>query len=618
MTNIKLTVTGAQARASVTGPLTSGMVGLPVAIEYDEAWDALTKNLICRCSPWGSNDGEYRAILNVGETAAVAHEVMQPDMYLYLGLEGFREDGTLVMPTTWACCGKIAHGANTCEDLSTAPSLSVWNQLQVELEQLQEQADEVQACAQEARQAAEEAKEAAASAGGGLYYTPIVTQPTDSTLEFQFQPSVSGAAIPNPVVVELPGGENADTYAFLTGLKYYALGDSIVDMQGTLTAPETFGDTGYTTDLQGRDISGITVEGYVTAIERRYGLIATNFGKGGHTLVGDFSTLATMDYSDVALVTIAYGVNDARSGVPLGTVNSTDTTTFAGALNQLLRKIYTDNPECRVLVLSPMQRLTVTDFGIATPNANGNYLIDFVNMCKAIAEKRSTAFLDQYRSTGINQTNLCYYTVEGVHPVNQGFARIRNAVIGILDELFELEYEPFGSMTGTGGEEPEEPDTGGDSGGEAPPAEDTEGGSMELTADDFVFDAVIYDGYMPTPNRVGEAAYNASSIYVCTDATELPAGAVYTLTTYLANDGVYAGYIHTTAERQVWDEAQGKYVPNGNGTVWKTNMCTVEEVTIDGAVRKKLTYAVDCTKATKYVWFGILRGLEDKASITYV
>lgn len=174
MTNIKLTVTGAQARASVTGPLTSGMVGLPVAIEYDEAWDALTKNLICRCSPWGSIDGENRAILNVGETASVAHEVMLPDRYLYLGLEGFREDGTLVIPTTWACCGKIVHGANTCEDPSTAPSLSVWNQLQVEMEQLQEQAltqeqaAELQACALEARQAAEEAKEAAASADSAL------------------------------------------------------------------------------------------------------------------------------------------------------------------------------------------------------------------------------------------------------------------------------------------------------------------------------------------------------------------------------------------------------------------------------------------------------------------
>lgn len=291
------------------------------------------------------------------------------------------------------------------------------------------------------------------------------------------------------------GGNGGTDYTFLNGLKYYACGDSIVDMQGTLTAPETFGDSGYSTDLQSRSIRDVTVEGYVTAIERRYGLVATNYGKGGHTLVGDYSTLVALDYSDVALVTLAYGVNDARTGVPLGTVNSNDITTFAGAMNNLLRKIYTDNPECRVLVLSPMQRLHVTDFGIATPNANGNYLIDFVNMCKAIAEKRSTAFLDQYRCTGINQTNLYYYTVEGVHPVNQGFARIRNAVIGILDNLFSLEFEPFGEMTNAGDTEPEEPDTGGDTGGGgSTPEEDPEGVTVDIT-DQFTIEGMDQDGY---------------------------------------------------------------------------------------------------------------------------
>lgn len=106
MTSIKLEVTGAKAWATVTGPLTSGMVGIPVTIEYDETWEGLTKNLVCRCSPWGSNNGEIRSILDVGETATVAHEVMQPDMFLHLGIEGFNDDGTLVIPTTWASCGK--------------------------------------------------------------------------------------------------------------------------------------------------------------------------------------------------------------------------------------------------------------------------------------------------------------------------------------------------------------------------------------------------------------------------------------------------------------------------------------------------------------------------------
>lgn len=219
MTSIKLMVTGAQAWASVTGPLTSGMVGIPVTIEYDEVWAGLTKNLMCRCSPWGSNNGEYRAILDVGETATVAHEVMQSDMYLYLGVEGFSDDGNLVIPTTWARCGRIEYGANSCDDPSTDPELSVWNQLQIEMEQTKEyvltpeQADNIQSYAQEAAQSAQEAKQAAEeakqTAESGLYYIPSVSQPTDATLKFEFKPSLSGFPIPKPVTVELPVGESS-------------------------------------------------------------------------------------------------------------------------------------------------------------------------------------------------------------------------------------------------------------------------------------------------------------------------------------------------------------------------------------------------------------------------
>lgn len=212
MTSIKLTVTGAQIWASVTGVLTSGMVGIPVTIEYDEAWDGLTKNLMCRCSPWGSDDGEIRTRLNVGEASTVAHEVMQQGMYLYLGVEGFRADGTLVIPTTWARCGKIEYGANTCDDPSMDPELTIWNQLQTEMEETKkyvltpEQAVNIQAYAQEARQAAEEAKQAAKH---GLYYIPTISQPTDRTLRFAFTPSITGAPTPNPVTVVLPDEEDS-------------------------------------------------------------------------------------------------------------------------------------------------------------------------------------------------------------------------------------------------------------------------------------------------------------------------------------------------------------------------------------------------------------------------
>ena len=400
-------------------------------------------------------------------------------------------------------------------------------------------------------------------------------------------------------ISQLSAGEPGADYTFLNGLKYYACGDSIVDIQGTLTAPETFGDSGYTSDLQSRNITDITVEGYVTAIEQRYGLVATNCGNSGHTLVQDYASLVAKDYSDVALVTIAYGCNDARTNVPLGTVNSTDVTTFAGALNQLLRKIYTDNPECRVIILTPIQRLYVSDFGIGTANANGNYLVDFVDMCKKVAAKRSTKCIDMYRDCGINQTNLYYYTVEGVHPVNQGFARMKGAIIPVLDDMFALEYEPFGTMTNTGDTEPDEPDTGGDSGGDTPPEEEPGATVVDLTA------LFLLDGYYwgVDANIVCAGTYDGI------DPLLLEVGRTYTLTTIMESTAVYAGGL-ITGEGFTYASVQFNVNKNAAST---------ETVTINGTDYKKVTFTFTPSEDAPYVVFGKAKAAEvSMCSLRYI
>jgi hypothetical protein len=97
---------------------------------------------------------------------------MQAGKHLYLGVEGYSPDGTLVIPTTWAMCGVIQRGANTGEDLSADPTLPVWNQLQGQIEQIkrdaitQEQVDDIQADVQAARSAAEAAAQRAEEAVG--------------------------------------------------------------------------------------------------------------------------------------------------------------------------------------------------------------------------------------------------------------------------------------------------------------------------------------------------------------------------------------------------------------------------------------------------------------------
>ena len=198
LTSITLKVNGAEIRASVAGTLTSGMVGIPVKIEYDEAWEGLTKNLVCRCSGWDADSTEQRAILNVGPTAVVAHEVMQAGKHLYLGIEGYSADGTLVIPTTWAMCGVVQKGANTGEDLSADPTLPIWGQLQAQIDQIEgsgippEQLEEIRACLDSASRAAQSA---AISAGRAEGAAARAEDAVDSAQQSPYELPVGGAEL---------------------------------------------------------------------------------------------------------------------------------------------------------------------------------------------------------------------------------------------------------------------------------------------------------------------------------------------------------------------------------------------------------------------------------------
>lgn len=222
---------------------------------------------------------------------------------------------------------------------------------------------------------------------------------------------------------EIASGGGGHDYSFLTGKPYVAIGDSIVLNSGTKAAPVT--------------VSGVELYGYTQFIEDRYGLVCSNRGQSGHTIVQDYGSLVAINYATAALVTIGYGVNDGRLDVPLGTRDSSDVSTFAGALGSLLKKIYGDNKDCRVLVLTPIQRQLVNGWGSYTANGNGNTLEDFAEMCKSVAGYYATACVDLFHSSGINATTVGSLTFEGVHPNNRGYNRMANAILQYTDALFD-------------------------------------------------------------------------------------------------------------------------------------------------------------------------------------
>lgn len=124
MTSIKLNVSGAQIQAKVCGVLTAGMVGIPVTISYDNAWEGLTKTLVCK-----GGGLTPKVILGIGTETTVAPEVMRAGVNLCLGVEGRNADGTLVIPTLWADCGPIQEGAAASEEESVTRDTSLWAQL---------------------------------------------------------------------------------------------------------------------------------------------------------------------------------------------------------------------------------------------------------------------------------------------------------------------------------------------------------------------------------------------------------------------------------------------------------------------------------------------------------
>lgn len=108
MTSINIVVTGASIQATPNGILTSGMVGVPVLIEYGDGWDGLIKTANFKAGDF------VRSRKNVGIETTVPWEVMRHSgKVLEVGIEGRDEDGNIVIPTVWASVSTILPGSNS-------------------------------------------------------------------------------------------------------------------------------------------------------------------------------------------------------------------------------------------------------------------------------------------------------------------------------------------------------------------------------------------------------------------------------------------------------------------------------------------------------------------------
>lgn len=125
MDGIKIEVTGNIARI-IERParITAGTVGLPIEFSFDNQWEGLSKTAVFKagCTEMIVENLEV-------ETTVPWEATANPNVWLSIGVYGVNADGSVAIPTIWANVCVISDGANPDGDVSTAPTLPVWQRL---------------------------------------------------------------------------------------------------------------------------------------------------------------------------------------------------------------------------------------------------------------------------------------------------------------------------------------------------------------------------------------------------------------------------------------------------------------------------------------------------------
>jgi len=197
---------------------------------------------------------------------------------------------------------------------------------------------------------------------------------------------------------------------YFNGKQYLSIGDSITWYDGKVLAG-----------------TSETCIGYQQVLVNRLGVSLTNVGVSGMTMADSANSFMDLynayDYTLYDLITVALGVNDqCYFDSPIGTLSSIgsvfDTSTFYGAYQTTIEHILSHNQDVTLVLMTPMQQAKV-----AEPNGIGNELIDYVNAIIAIGELYALPVCDLYHNSGFNPITLPIYTIDLLHPNNQGMAR---------------------------------------------------------------------------------------------------------------------------------------------------------------------------------------------------
>lgn len=160
---------------------------------------------------------------------------------------------------------------------------------------------------------------------------------------------------------------------------------------------------------------------------------------GDYTSCGFYKARHT-DFSPYNLVTVAYGINDWKANMTMGTIDddgSAETpTTVLQAMKATIEGIMASNPACKIIVLLPLNArgYTSTQFGNKanqyargyTGFANMGTLDSFANKMIEVCNLYGVQYIDMTRYSVLNTENMEALLPDGVHPSLEGHRLLAN------------------------------------------------------------------------------------------------------------------------------------------------------------------------------------------------
>ena len=226
------------------------------------------------------------------------------------------------------------------------------------------------------------------------------------------------------------------------GVSWCAMGDSITE--GWYSEYVNGSSTTYNANI-GR------LRTWVQQVSHRNNWPVKNIGIGGtgylkpvnNASEGDYTTCGfylarNTDFTPYNLVTLAYGINDWKADLPLGSMADDPTasvpTTIIQAMRATIEAIMTNNPACKIIVILPLNARGYSNarFGtIANQYARGytgfsneGTLDEFADKIIEVCDYYGLQYIDQTRQSAINLQNMETLEPDGVHPSLAGHTLI--------------------------------------------------------------------------------------------------------------------------------------------------------------------------------------------------